>query len=197
MFAVGHLALGYILAKLTTRVTKTEMSIPIVLMLSVIPDIDLLLPFVEHRGPFHSVAMATIIFMPMFALYRRKALPYFAALIQHSLIGDYIIGGVQLLWPLTQQPYGLGINIFSLANVTLEWLLFLAAAIVMLKTRDMLVLFQPHSSNMILAVPIFTVLLPTFLAYPLHVPATLVLPHIIYLVLFLTSLLVDVKEILS
>jgi hypothetical protein len=141
--------------------------------------------------------MAAIIFMPVFALYRRKALPYFVALIQHSLIGDYIVGGVQLLWPLTQQPYGLGISIFSLANITLEWLLFLAAAMVMLKTRDMLVFFQPHGSNMILAVPVFTVLLPTFLAFPLHVPMALVPPHIIYLILFLTSLLIDVKKIVS
>lgn len=197
MFAVGHFAFGYILAKLTTQVTKTEMNIPLVLTLSVIPDIDLLVPFVEHRGPFHSIIMASVIFMPVFALYRRKALPYFVALIQHSLIGDYIVGGVQLLWPLTQQPYGLNVNIFSLANITLEWLLFLSAAMVMFKTRDMLVLFQPHGSNMILAVPIFTVLLPTFLAFPLHVPMALVPPHIIYLILFLTSLLIDVKKIIS
>lgn len=197
MFAVGHFAFGYVLAKLTTRATKTEINIPVVLTLSVIPDIDLLVPFVEHRGPFHSVVMAAIIFMPVFALYRRKALPYFVALIQHSLIGDYIVGGVQLLWPLTQQPYGLGISIFSLANITLEWLLFLAAAMVMLKTKDTMVLFQPHGSNMILAVPIFTVLLPTFLAFPLHVPMALVPPHIIYLILFLTSLLIDVKKIVS
>jgi membrane-bound metal-dependent hydrolase YbcI (DUF457 family) len=197
LFAVGHFAFGYVLAKSTTQVTKTEMNIPIVLTLSVIPDIDLLVPFVEHRGPFHSIIMAAIIFTPVFALYRRKALPYFVALIQHSLIGDYIVGGVQLLWPLTQQPYGLGVSIFSLANITLEWLLFLAAAMVMLKTRDMLVFFQPHGSNMILAVPIFTVLLPTLFAFPLHVPVLLVPPHIIYLILFLTSLLIDMKKILS
>ncbi len=197
MFAVGHFAFGYVLAKLTTQVTKTEMNVPLVLTLSVIPDIDLLVPFVEHRGPFHSIIMAMIIFMPVFALYRKKVLPYFVALIQHSLIGDYIVGGVQLLWPLTQQPYGLSVDIFSLANMTLEWLLFSAAAMVMLKTKDIMVLFQPHSSNMILAVPIFTVLLPTFLAFPLHVPMALVPPHIIYLTLFLTSLLIDLKKIVS
>jgi len=192
---VGHFAIGYILGKLTAQATKTRMNIPLILTLSVIPDIDILIPYVEHRGPFHSIIMAVIIFIPIFGLYRKSAAPYFIALIQHSLIGDYIVGGqVQLLWPLTSQPLGFGISITSSTNITLEWLLFIAAAIVMVKAKDTHAILQPHNSNLILAIPTFTVLLSTFLAFPIRVPTALAPPHIICLALFLTSLLIDIKN---
>jgi len=71
MFAVGHFALGYILGKLTAKTTKTRMNVPLILTFSVIPDIDILFPFVEHRGPFHSVIMAAVIFIPIFILFRK------------------------------------------------------------------------------------------------------------------------------
>jgi len=167
-------------------------------MLSVIPDIDILIPYVEHRGPFHSIIMAAILFIPMFALYRKHASPYFIALIQHPLIGDYIAGGqVQLLWPLTSQTFGIEISIKSSTNITLEWLAFTAAAIVMTKTRDINAIFQPQNSNLILAIPTFTVLLPTFLAFPMEVPIALIPLHIVCLSLFLTSLLIYIRKIIN
>jgi membrane-bound metal-dependent hydrolase YbcI (DUF457 family) len=195
---VGHFALGYVLGKLTTQATKTKMNIPLILTLSVIPDIDILIPYVEHRGPFHSIIIAIIIFIPIFAIYHKKAAPYLIALIQHSLIGDYVAGGqVQLLWPLTSNPFGIEISIRSSTNITLEWLIFIAAAIVMVKTKDTHAILQPHNSNLILAIPTFTVLLPTFLAFPLEVPLPLIPPHIIFLILFLASLSIDLKNIIN
>ena len=140
--------------------------------------------------------MAFITFIPILALYHKNASPYLIALIQHSLVGDFIAGGkVQLFWPLTSQPYGIEISIKSLTNITLEWIVFLAAAIAMVKTKDIQMLLQPRNSNLILIIPTLTVLLPTFLAFPLEVPIALVPPHMIYLILFLTSLLIDIKKI--
>jgi membrane-bound metal-dependent hydrolase YbcI (DUF457 family) len=195
---VGHLGFGYVASKLTAQAAKVKMNVPIVLTLSVILDIDILIPYVEHRGPFHSLIMAVIVFIPLFALYGKTASPYFAALIQHSIIGDYIAGyGVQLLWPFTSRYFGIETSIRSPTNITLEWSIFLVAAVTMLKTKDTHVLLQPHNSNLILAIPTFTVLLPTFLAFPLEVPIALIPPHIICLTLFLTSLLIDIKKIVN
>ena len=147
--------------------------------------------------PFHSTITAFIIFIPIFALYHKDALPYFIALIQHSLLGDFIAGGrVQLLWPLTTQTFGIGVSIKSITNMTLEWLLFTATIITMMKTNTNAI-FQPRSSNLVLAIPTFTVLLPTFLSFPLQVPIPLIPPHIICLTIFLTSLLIDVKKIVN
>jgi membrane-bound metal-dependent hydrolase YbcI (DUF457 family) len=190
--------LGYLVAKLTAQATETRMNIPLVLTLSVIPDIDILLPFVEHRGPFHSIVMATVIFVPILVLYGKGGFPYYAALVQHSLLGDYISGGrVQLLWPLTRGFFGIEISIASPTSITLEWLTFLTAVVIMLKTKDMQTLFQPHNSNLVLAIPTFTVLLPTFFAYPLEVPVALVPPHLVFLIVFLASMLMDMRKILS
>jgi len=197
-FAVGHFALGYVLGKASAKIAKTELNIPLVLMLSIIPDIDIVTPFLEHRGPAHSILMLFIVFIPIFSFYRKKAIPYFLALIQHSLLGDYIAGGrIQLLWPLTTGYYGMEISIKSQTNITLEWIIFLASIIIMLKTKDIVAFFQPHNSNLILAIPIFTVLLPTFLSFPLDVPAWLIPPHLVYTFIFLTSIIIDLFKLLK
>ena len=175
------------------------MSIPLLFLVSIIPDIDLLIPRLEHRGPTHSIILATLIFIPIFTYYRRNAIPYFIALAQHALIGDYLAGGgIQLLWPLNAIfYYGLTIEITGLLNILLEWICFLLCFAILFKTRDAWTLLQPHPSNLILSIPLLTVFLPTFLSLPLHVPLLLVIPHLAYLLLFTLSILTDFKAILK
>jgi membrane-bound metal-dependent hydrolase YbcI (DUF457 family) len=158
---------------------------------------DLLIPGLEHRGPTHSLVLSILIFVPFFVYYGKKATPYFVALVQHSLIGDYLTGGgIQLLWPLNSiHYYGLPIGVTSLINISLEWIFFLTCFTILLKTKDAWTLLQPHTSNLTLSVPVFTVLLPTFLSFPLHVPLSLVIPHLTYLSLFTVSILLDFKAI--
>ena len=175
-----------------------KLNIPLVITLSVIPDTDILIPFLEHRGPAHSIITLFMVFIPIFAIYRKKAIPYFLALIQHPLIGDYITGGrIQLLWPLTTQYYGMEICIKSQTNITLEWIVFLTSIIVMLKAKDTVTFFQPHKSNLILVIPTFTVLLPTFLSFPLNVPAWLIPPHLAYISIFSASIIIDLIKTLK
>ena len=140
--------------------------------------------------------MATLVFIPVFYFYRQKAVPYFAALVSHSLIGDFLIGGdIQLLWPLSPDKFGFtGISIYHPITVALEFTLFAIAAVIMFKTRDITRFFRNSKLNLTLLIPIFTVLLPTFVSYPLTVPALLVLPHLFYLVLFSISVLIVVTR---
>jgi membrane-bound metal-dependent hydrolase YbcI (DUF457 family) len=198
-YAVGHFALGYIFGKTSAKFTKTGISIPIIFVLSVIPDIDIIIgqiiPFFYHRGPLHSIIILSALFIPVFAIYRIKAIPYFLALIQHPLLGDFITAGpVQLLWPVSRRYYGVLMDIEGPANVSLEWIAFAAMLIIMLKTKDMARFFQPHNSNLILAIPTFTVLLPTFLSIPLDVPVWLIPPHLFFIVLFLVAMFIDVRR---
>jgi membrane-bound metal-dependent hydrolase YbcI (DUF457 family) len=182
-------------AKLIGHITKTRVNVPVVLTLSVIPDIDLLIPLVEHRGPFHSVLMAIIMFIPVFVLFRKSVLPYLIALIQHSIIGDFLTGEVQLFWPLTSKPYGTGMDIRSLTNITIEWTTFTIMLFAMLKTKDLQSLLKPNNLNMVLIIPTLTVLLPSLFAFPLKVPTALIIPHLIMLTIFLASMLTDIKSI--
>ena len=190
------MALAYLLGKSSARLLKVNLNTPLILVLSIIPDVDILFGVNElHRGPTHSLITALIVFIPLFALYRQKAVPYFLALISHSFIADFLIGGqLMLFWPFTSQLFGLPdfgpyIGIWSPINITLEWTLFALSAIVMFKTGDLSLFFRNKKSNLLLAIPIGTVLLPTFVSYPLQVPLLLMPPHFFYLVLFSISVL--------
>jgi membrane-bound metal-dependent hydrolase YbcI (DUF457 family) len=193
------MALAYLLGKASAKLLKVNLNIPLILVLSIIPDIDILFePLIAdiHRGPTHSIIAAIVVFIPFFLLYRQRATPYFAAVASHSLIGDFLIGGqIQLLWPLSTNEFGLHelgfpyINIYDPINIALEFTLFAIALVVMLKTRDLFHFFRNNKLNLILIIPIFTVLLPTFAGYPLSVPILLVLPHLFYLVIFSIAVL--------
>jgi hypothetical protein len=197
------MALAYLLGKASAKLLKVSLNIPLILVLSVIPDIDILFDFLLrseiHRGPTHSIITTILVFIPFFVLYRQKAMPYFAALASHSLIGDFLIGGqIQLLWPLSTNEFGFaGISIYNTISIALELTLFAVALIVMLKTRDLFRFFRNNKLTLLLIIPIFTVLLPTFASYPLNVPILLVLPHLFYLVLFSISVLIVLMNVLK
>jgi hypothetical protein len=201
-FAVGHMALAYLLGKPSAKILKVNLNIPLILVLSIIPDIDILCGVSElHRGPTHSIIAALIVFIPAFVIYRRKAVPYFIALASHPLIGDFFIGGqVMLFWPLTSQTFGLNqlgfyISIWSPINITLEWTLFAISTIIMFKNKDLFLFFQNKKSNLLLTIPIITVLLPTFVSYPIQVPILLMPPHLFYLALFSFSVFIVIFRI--
>ena len=204
------MALAYLLGKGSSKPLRIKPNIPLLLVLSIIPDIDIIFDLLTgaqlHRGPSHSVVVAIVAFIPFFIVYRKKAIPYFLALISHSLIGDFFIGGhVQLLWPLSTTQFGLQelgsyyISIFNPINIVLELTLFTIATVVLYKTNDWKVFFTSNKSNLILIIPIFTVLLPTTIGYPFRAPLLttepfLAIAHLFYFVLFSIAVL---KALLS
>jgi hypothetical protein len=195
MFTVGHLALGYLTGKATSRLLDLDVNIPLLLVAAVIPDIDMVIPGLEHRGPAHSIILLTLVLIPAFIKYRRKAAPYYIALIQHPLVGDFLTDGQgpQLLWPITTANYGLGLPMQTVASVSLEWLVFIGCIAVMLYTKDLHRLFQRHQSNLLLIIPLATVLLPAVFSFPLCVPLALLIPHLTYLTIFTISIVIDLK----
>lgn len=198
-YAVGHLAFGYISGRTSARLLKININIPLLLTMSILPDIDLLLrPFIEHRGLTHSVFTAILVFAPVFAIHRKKAVPYFIALIQHSLIGDFIGGnGPQLFWPVTTMSYGATIDMTGPLNSLIESSMFILAIIVMWKTKDWIIFFKPKTLNLILTIPAFTVLLPLVPRIPLSVPIWLVLPHFILATLFSLAILAAIFKLVE
>ena len=125
MYLLGHLALGYFAASFTGKTTETKYRITQVWFFSMLPDIDILLPFIEHRGATHSIA--AILVLTVMSLVRRQLLPYVASYASHILLGDLISGGVQLLWPLTNTVFA--INLLtqpSLLELIVEIVLFTA-----------------------------------------------------------------------
>jgi membrane-bound metal-dependent hydrolase YbcI (DUF457 family) len=136
MYALGHLGLGYIIGKTSAKLLRCDVNIYALLILSLLPDGDLLLrPFLRHRGPTHSVVVASILVLPFVIAYGRTVAPYALTLVTHSLIGDAITGGAQLLWPISAQRYGIiGLHLFSVEVLVLESAIFSTALLMLLKT---------------------------------------------------------------
>jgi membrane-bound metal-dependent hydrolase YbcI (DUF457 family) len=196
MFAVGHFALGYLGGKLSSKILNVKFNLPLLFLASVFPDFDILFPFLQHRGPLHSIVVLCLAFVPIFLLFRARAVPYFVAVISHGLVGDFLTGGLQVFWPLSTEFFGLAIGMYSLTNVVLESSLFVLAIGVLFKTNDVILFFSHNSSNLFLSIPVMTVLMPVVLSFPVVVPFALLIPHIFWVVLFGFSILVDLRSFL-
>jgi len=95
-----------------------------------------------------------------------------------------------LLWPFSQTRYGFtALSVFSPINILLEMILFIAAMFVIYKSGDWKVFLSGNKSNLLLVIPMFTVLLPTLIGFPFSQPLVLTEPassiaHLFYLALF-------------
>ena len=198
LFAVGHLALGYMVGKAFSRILNRRVNISLIFVLSLLPDVDLLMPYIRHRGPTHSVVVMVIISVLFLRFYGRAVIPYLLAAAQHSLIGDYLTGGVQLFWPINRGWYGLkAYQVSSMMNITIELVSFFVSMALLLKTRDFYELLSSHLMNLSLIVPIAAICVPLLLGFPVKVPIELIIPHVIYLTIFAISILKDVKEVVT
>jgi membrane-bound metal-dependent hydrolase YbcI (DUF457 family) len=198
MFAIGHFGLGYLAGKVSSRFLKTEINLPLLLTASILPDVDLVLRFLIHRGPTHSLITESLIILPFLLVYKKAAFPYFAALISHPLIGDFFTGGAQLLWPFSNSWFvAMNIDMMGLTNVLLELTLFITSTIIMLKMGDLQILLKQHNGKSGLIIPFAGVVLPML---PLHgrlfedFPALLVVPSFCYVLIFSYSILIGLKK---
>jgi hypothetical protein len=44
--------------------------------------------------------------IPFFIIYRKQAIPYYAAMLSHIFLGDYFTGGIELFWPVSHGWFG-------------------------------------------------------------------------------------------
>jgi membrane-bound metal-dependent hydrolase YbcI (DUF457 family) len=193
LFAIGHFAIGYLTGKASARELKVQLNMPLLLTASVIPDIDLILGFLQHRGPTHSLITIIVLTVPLLLLYRKTAIPYSIALASHSLIGDFFTGGSQLFWPLSTEWYGaLNIDVNSLTSALLELILFVVSTAVMFKAGDLRKIVK-DKYKIALLLPFGAVLGPLLSAgrgSEYSLPLLLVIPSLFYLAIFVYSMLV-------
>ena len=202
MFAIGHFALGYLTGNASSKLTKTSINLPLLLVASILPDIDLILQNLNmglfmHRGPTHSIITITVFMIPLFVIYRKQALPYFIAALSHPLIGDLPTGGVELLWPVSQHWFGSStLPVGSFFEVIAELLLFALATSLMYWTGDLMRLLQPCTHNLYLLVSIGAVLGPMLEAgrgLDASLPLLLVPSSVFWLILFVYSVINDLR----
>jgi membrane-bound metal-dependent hydrolase YbcI (DUF457 family) len=184
--------------KIFARKLEIQLNLPLLLATSIVPDIDLALRFLEHRGPTHSLITAIVLTSPFLFVYGKTVLPYFSALVTHSLIGDFFTGGAQLLWPFSTSFYGLlNIAVTSFVGGVLELFLFFVSVTVMFKTGDIPKITGPKTYK-----PVLLLLLPAVLIPMLSIgsnskyalPLVLAIPSIFYIAIFAYSLVVGWRK---
>jgi membrane-bound metal-dependent hydrolase YbcI (DUF457 family) len=130
MYPLGHLALGYFSARIVHHFKSGDYNIFLVWAISISPDLDILIPFLFHRGPTHSITAILVVVIPIF-LMKKEWLPYAASFASHALLGDIItwsvrMRGSMLLWPISSSFYGFGIlRMGSVTELSIEFTLFI------------------------------------------------------------------------
>lgn len=100
-----------ILAQFVNRAAirdKIPYSLPLIFAAALLPDLDFLFyPLFLHHTVTHSLTFWSLVYAPVFAIFRIRALPYFIATLSHFMIGDVITGNPPLFFGLSRQTFGL------------------------------------------------------------------------------------------
>ena len=170
-----------------------ELNLALLFTVSILPDFDIVLfRFIAHRGPLHSLLFSLVVCLPFFVVYRKKAIPYFFALLSHSLVGDIFSGGVQLFWPFSTD--WIFISIFSstgIVSVGMELVIFVATTVVMIINKDFQRLLFNKTSWVYWVFPFGAVIGPIFFTFGQNnqLPLLLVAPGLLYIALFFYSMI--------
>lgn len=153
MFFLGHICWGYIFGKATSYITSAKIQVQLILVCSVLPDIDLLL-HIEHGGIMHSIAFWIVAFIPILIwIGPRRGLPYLVSVLQHPLFGDFIMAQYKILIPFSNNGYGLDLGLLSSISLSLEVMGFLAFIAFSYYAKDLLSLFSRDSKNILSLLP--------------------------------------------
>jgi membrane-bound metal-dependent hydrolase YbcI (DUF457 family) len=159
------------------RACSSKLKVPvnpyIILFLGALPDMDLLLDSlgITHRGITHSVFLWTLLFVPVFFLYRKRAIPYFVAVMQHMLFGDLIVGYGNPFLPLEVNA-SLGLDLFSIHNIALEAAGLAVFLFYVGKNGDSKIFLSKRRENLLVLLPLVPLI--GFLVYIYHgIPSSL------------------------
>jgi LexA-binding, inner membrane-associated putative hydrolase len=144
MFLVGHAALAFIISYSISRrfgVVRV-VSFAAVMLITTLPDIDIITQeagIIPHHtythSPIISVTISSVIFLIAKLLLKQNsivALIYGLAYLYH-IIGDLVIGSLNVLFPFGYLPIGLGIDFGSLSDEIIEMFLLVLAVSITLR----------------------------------------------------------------
>lgn len=155
MFFLGHMTWAYVWGMAFARKRSTKLFVPAVLMFGVLPDIDLFLRRfgVVHHTFTHSFFFWFVVFAPFLMVFRLKAIPYLAAVVQHFAFGDFLVGSVTILWPFSTSFFGFNIPMPSALDAALEVAGLLLAIVVICLNGDLRSMLSTKTSNIWMFLP--------------------------------------------
>jgi hypothetical protein len=161
LFFLGHMSWAYVWGAVFARRRSAKLYVPAILMLGILPDVDLFLRRfgVVHHTFTHSLVFWLVLLAPFLMVFRLKAAPYFAAVVQHFAFGDLLVGnGVTILWPFSSTFFGFNISMPSALDSALEILGLLLAVGIILFNGDLRRLLSAKVSNFWMFLPCLALL---------------------------------------
>lgn len=198
MYSLGHLAIGYLVAKFFGR--NHEIDIPIVLSASLLPDLDIIIPNIPHRGPTHSIVVAFLLLVPVFYYWKTNIFIYYSAYASH-IVADLVAGSVngrsQLLWPYIDRWIILYPKLImgSDKEAAVEITILIIAMMVLWITKDYKKLIRYKNTNFLLFFPCAVVLMSFLLGYyygDSMIPSLFNIPHLLVMVLMIIILSINI-----
>ena len=108
MFFLGHISIAFVISYfIVRRFQLRDISLSLIMFLSILPDVDIVFRLMGidlgHRSITHSLLVSMIVWGVLLIKYRKPSVMiYFFAYLSHILIGDLIIGPLNLLYPFGQ-----------------------------------------------------------------------------------------------
>ena len=165
MYLLGHIALGYLSAWVVAKTLRQRLILWVALTAGMVPDFDLLFGGfgLEHATYTHSLVVWAPVAL-LLVTWRRGSLPYVAALLQHIVVGDLLMGSLPLLLPLSGVSLGLGLEMSSMPDALIEFSSLLVMAIVLLRSGDLGRLMAGGREGVLVAVPLVSMIDLTWFA---------------------------------
>lgn len=105
MYFAGHMATAFLLCR---PLVKASFSLPLLFAAAIMPDLDFVFsPLFAHHTITHSVTFWLAAYVPVFVIFRRRAIPYAVATFSHFMVGDVLTGNPPLLFGISDTRFGL------------------------------------------------------------------------------------------
>ena len=168
VYFLGHMAWAYVWAMIAWALIpgvkrSGKLFVPLVLILGILPDSDLLLGRlgIVHRTVTHSFLLWIIIFIPLFIIFGLKSIPYFVAVVQHFAFGDLLMGMVMIFWPFNSSFIGFNFAMPSVVDVSLEVFGLLLAAGIFIYSGNLRRTVSVDKRNILMVLPLLALLVST------------------------------------
>jgi membrane-bound metal-dependent hydrolase YbcI (DUF457 family) len=108
MFFLSHISIAFVISYfIVERFQLRGISLSLIMFLSILPDIDIVFRLIGidlgHRSITHSLLVSMIVWGILLMKYRKPSVVlYFFAYLSHILVGDLIVGPLNLLYPFGQ-----------------------------------------------------------------------------------------------
>jgi hypothetical protein len=121
MNLLGHIAFSYIFSKLISLDEHIRLSF--IWFFGILPDIDVLIPGLPHRGITHSIALTLILTPFLIMIFKQDILIYILSILSHQLIDiavSFHMTRSQILWPLNKNWIRLSPLIIMNSNIEIN-----------------------------------------------------------------------------